>query len=58
MSKKYRVKKKRVKKGPPPRKPPSPTPKMSKEKIIAYTIGILMIVSMALGILFSGLAGS
>ena len=57
MSKKHRVKKKRIKKGPPPRKPAAPTPTFTKRKVIAYIIGILMIVSMALGILVSGLAG-
>ena len=57
MSKKQRVKKKRVKKGPPPRKPTPPTPKFSKQRIALYIIGILMILSMALGILVSGLTG-
>jgi hypothetical protein len=58
MSKKNRVKKKRVKKGPPPNKPPVSTPRFTKQRIFLYVLGILMIVSMTLGILVSGLAGS
>jgi len=58
MSKKNRVKKKRVKKGPAPRKPVQPQSKLSKQRIFLYIIGILMIVSMTLGILVSGLAGA
>ena len=58
MSKKHRVKKKRVKKGPPPNRPAPPAPKFTKQRIFLYVLGILMIVSMTLGILVSGLAGS
>ena len=57
MSKKHRTKKKRVNKGPPPRRPVPPVSRFSKQRIFLYVIGALMIISMALGILVSGLAG-
>jgi hypothetical protein len=56
MSKKRRTKK-RVKKGPPPRKKVTTKPKLTKERIILYAIGIIMILSMALGLVVSSLAG-
>lgn len=57
MGKKRRTKK-RVKKGPPPRKITPTKPKLTKERIILYAIGIVMILSMALGLVVSGLVGS
>ncbi len=57
MSKKQRIKKKRRRnKGPAPRKPAAPAPKFTKQRIALYVVGILMILSMALGILVSGLS--
>ena len=57
MSKKHKIKKKRTNKGPAPRKPAPPKSKFSRQRIFLYVIGALMILSMTLGILFSGLAG-
>ena len=57
MSKKHKIKKKRVNKGPAPRKPAPPESKFSRQRIFLYVIGALIIISMALGILVSGLAG-
>ncbi len=57
MGKKRRTKK-RVKKGPPPRKKDTSKPKLTKQRIILYAIGIAMILSMALGLVVSSLAGS
>jgi len=48
--------KRRVKKGPAPRKTVVPKSKFTKEKIILYTIGIVMILSMALGLVVSSLS--
>lgn len=56
MSKKRRTKR-RVKKGPPPRKATPTKPKLTKERIILFAIGIIMILSMALGLVVSSLAG-
>lgn len=56
-SKKDRVKKGRVKKGPPPRQPAPPVSRFTKQRIFLYILGALMILSMAFGILVSGLVG-
>ncbi|MEM7028266.1 MAG: hypothetical protein AAF629_01645 [Chloroflexota bacterium] len=56
-SKKDRVKKKRVNKGPAPRQPAPPQSRFTARHIFLYVIGALMIISMALGIFVSGLAG-
>ena len=49
-------KKRRVKKGPPPNKPVQPKSRFTRQQIILYALGILMIVSMTIGLIVSAFA--
>jgi hypothetical protein len=50
--------KRRVKKGPAPNKLVQPRSRFTKQRIFLYALGILMIVSMAIGLIVSALAPS
>lgn len=51
-----RDKKRRPKKGPAPRQPAQQQKKLTKQQIIGITIGVLVIISMAAGLLVSAIS--